>query len=56
MSKLITSVAVAASVAFPMAANAGTYYKLGSDANCTTPPCLTAFDILLGVPAWRVPR
>ena len=32
MSKLITSVAVAASVAFPMAANTGTYYKLGSDA------------------------
>ena len=36
MSKLITSVAVAASVAFPMAANAGTYYKLGSDANTYT--------------------
>ncbi len=33
MSKLITSVAVAASAIIPLVANAGTYYKLGSDAS-----------------------
>ena len=36
MSKLITSVAVAASAIIPMVASAGTYYKLGSDANTYT--------------------
>ena len=36
MSKLITSVAVAASAIIPMVANAGTYYKLGSDAASQT--------------------
>ena len=33
MSKLMTSIAVALCAIIPMAANAGTYYKLGSDAN-----------------------